>query len=168
VPIPSPDGKLVAYVRTGWRGAFISGFGRSSLVFVVTIANTDGKIVSQAEISSFLGAWLPDSSAVICYRDGQFGLANQDGWHQQGVMPDISDPSNKFAEAERVTFLSPLQRFVWLDLRESKTLLQTPRGPIGEIDSHLPSSDLIVPSPDGHYLAIASTAAGKWFSPFRI
>ena len=164
-PVPSPDGKFVAYVQTGWnRERGISGFGRGHLESAVQIATPDGKIVGHGKIDSFLGEWLPDGSAFVCYRDWHFGLATADGWRQQAAMPDISEMrTSKFVKAERVAFLVPLQRFVWIDRRPSKTLLQTPQGPIGEYEVGLPTSDLIVSSPDGRYLAIAGTIPGNGF-----
>ena len=164
-PVPSPDGKFVAYVQTGWnREHGLGGFGRGNLESEVLVATPDGKIVGHRKIDSFLGEWLPDSSAFVCYRDWRFGLAAADGWRQQETMPDISEiRTSTFAKAERVAFLFPLQRYVWIDRRPSKTFLQTPQGPIGEYEGGLPASDLIVPSPNGRYLAVAGTIAGNGF-----
>jgi hypothetical protein len=40
-PIPSPDGKYIAYVRTGWGEGVFTSFGRSSLVSEVKIMSLE-------------------------------------------------------------------------------------------------------------------------------
>jgi len=162
--VPSPDGKYVAFVKTGWGGERGSGgFGRSNLVSEVKIADDIGKLVSTSPIDSFVGEWLPDGSALVCYRDWRYGLATPNGWIKHSELPGIGDTSSGFAKAERVVFLSNLKRFAWLDRSRSGTLIQTPKGPIAETAEGLPTGDLIVPSPDGHYLAIAGMMSGQGF-----
>lgn len=163
-PVPSPDGKLVAFVQTGWGGKGGSGgFGRSNLVSEAKITDANGKIVNRAETECFVGEWLPDASAVVCYRDSRFGLVTTQGWIQQGTMRDKVPTSSRFVPAERVAFLPLLHRFAWIDRHSGDTILQTPEGAIGDYPGDLPTSDLIVPSPDGRYVAVAGTIAGNGF-----
>ncbi len=162
-PVPSPDGKSVALVEIGRRPGE-AGFGRSNLMTTVRFANGEGKLLGDGRVEAFLGEWLPDSSAVACYRDGRFGLVTAAGWQTSHQMPpDGPHTIGTYARAERVAYLSSRKTFVWLQTTPSKTLLQTPDGPIGQLGVELPPSDLVVPSPDGRYLAIAGTAAGNGF-----
>jgi len=162
-PVPSPDGKLVAFVRTG-RARGSGGNGRSSLISKVEFATPDGKSIGRGRIDAFLGEWLPDGSAVVCFRDRSFGLVSTDGWDQKAGMHSITARVHgSYMAAERITYSRSMNRFVWLERTASKTLLQTPRGPIGDIGSGLPPSDLIVPSPDGRYLAVIGTIPGNGF-----
>jgi hypothetical protein len=48
-PIPSPDGKYVAYVRTGWsRQGGSGGFGRSNLVSEVAVIDASGSLAGKS------------------------------------------------------------------------------------------------------------------------
>lgn len=173
-PVPSPDGKYIAYVKTGWdrtRGS--GGFGRSNLISEVQFTVIGGAVVGHTGVNSlvgqefsnridgFLGEWLPDSSAITCYRDHSFGLATTNGGKEKGTMQ--SPASRDFAPAERVAYVAAWKKFVWLERSGQRTLLQTVQGPIGIIDSQIPTSNMIVPSPDGRYLAIAPTATAYGF-----
>ena len=58
-PIPSPDGKYIAYVRTGWgRPGGSGGFGRSNLVSEVDIIDTSGSLASKNPVA---GSDLPSA-----------------------------------------------------------------------------------------------------------
>ena len=47
-PFPSPDGKYIAYVRTGWgRPGGSSGFGRSNLVSELAVIDGNGNPVAK-------------------------------------------------------------------------------------------------------------------------
>src|SRR3954468_8110182 len=75
-PIPSPDGKLIAYVRTGWaRAGGSGGFGRSNLRSEIGVMTTLGKVLSPTPLgNAFLFGWTRDGKDLICYRDLHFLL----------------------------------------------------------------------------------------------
>src|SRR6267378_6149809 len=51
-PIPSPNGKMIAYVRTGWgRPGVSGGFGRSNLISEVAVIGDDGKPIVAAPLT---------------------------------------------------------------------------------------------------------------------
>ena len=51
-PIPSPDGKYIAYVRTGWgRHVGISGFGRSNLVSEVAVMDVGANLAAKNPVA---------------------------------------------------------------------------------------------------------------------
>ena len=89
-PIPSPDGKYVAYVRTGWgkRGGS-GGFGRSNLVSEIVVSDGSGKLVAKTpHVDAFLSGWTPDSTDLVCYRDGEYFLVSVNGKHSsKGRLP---------------------------------------------------------------------------------
>jgi hypothetical protein len=120
--------------------------------------------VSREQIDSFAGEWLPDSSAIVCYRDSRFRRITTKGWSQRLTLPGIGDATSGFAKAERVAFVPMLKRFAWIErLSTGSTVIETPQGPLAETAIEIPPSDLIVPSPDGRYLAIAGTPSGNGF-----
>jgi WD40-like Beta Propeller Repeat len=67
-PIPSPNGKMIAYVPTGWgRPGGSGGFGRSNLVSEVMVIADDGKPITATPLTdTFLAGWTPDGSALVC------------------------------------------------------------------------------------------------------
>jgi hypothetical protein len=153
-PVPSPDGKLVAFVQTGGnRFGGSGGFGRSNLRSQVGFADSDGTTRKDTNVDGFLGEWLADSSFVVSYRDWRFNLAAPGGIREAGSLPVHFHP-HADQPAERVTYLSSLKTFIWVDSSGKKTILQTANGPIARFNGLLPESDLIVPSPDGRYLAV--------------
>jgi len=159
-PVPSPDGKLIAYDVTGLTLLPVIGFGRSSLRSQVEFADVSGKNRRSTTFEGFLGEWLPDSSAISTYRDWRFALASPDGTKQSAsmhvVLSDYLPPL-----AERATYLPNFGAFVWIEHKDvgteiQRTVLQTNNGPIASLDVLLPLSALIVPSPDQRYLAIGN------------
>lgn len=66
-PVASPDGRMTAYVRTGWGNHGFSGFGRASLVSQIGVISVDGKRIWTDIADAFLSGWLPDGGAFICY-----------------------------------------------------------------------------------------------------
>ena len=162
-PVPSPDGKSVAFVELGWGQEGDRGFGRSSLNTTIYFATKDGRRSTKTNVRAFLGEWATDSSAAVCFRDYKFGLVSEKGWQLQENMPPRPPPVlGAYAPAERVAYVDS-KGFVWLQRTKSKTLIETPNGPMAQIDAGLPTSDLIVVSPNARYLAIASTVAGEGF-----
>src|ERR1700722_3917992 len=80
-PIPSPSGKMIAYVRTGWgRPGGTGGFGRSNLISEVLVLTTDGKKITENPLTdTFLAGWTPDGTALVTYRDWRYSLAALSG-----------------------------------------------------------------------------------------
>jgi Tol biopolymer transport system component len=160
-PVPSPDGKLIAYDLTGRKLTGGSGgFGRSNLLSQVEFSDLSGNNRRNPNVEGFLGEWLPDSSAIATYRAWQFALLGPDGIMQHGAMPKPFFEDRQ-APAERAAYLPTLGEFVWIGCEDigtaqQRTVLQTNSGPIASLNILLPTSGLIVPSPDGRYLAVGN------------
>jgi Tol biopolymer transport system component len=141
-PIPSPDGKLIAYVRTGWgRPGGSGGFGRSNLVSEVAIIDAAGVRFTKTPLSdSFLSGWTPDGTKLVCYRDWEYALISLDGTKAtQGRIPN--EPQRLAAATEWAAYAPSQATMVWTIVRA--------RRPIGP---------RVVPSPDGRYFAVF----GEW------
>lgn len=154
-PIPSPDGKYVAYVRTGWgRLAGSGGFGRSNLVSEIAVVDGNGNLVAKTpRVGAFLSGWTRDSSDLICYRDGEYFLVSVNGKHSsKGRLPGATNVLG----TERVSYLPPAGMMIWSQQDGFHTVLATPNGVLTERDGWLGA--LIAPSPDGRYVGIA----GGW------
>jgi hypothetical protein len=128
-PVPSPDGKLVAFVLTGRSTHGSGGFGRSNLRSNVAFANQNGKNLRDPKIDGFLGEWLPDSSAVSSYRDWHFSLVTPEGSQKNGAMPQRIAPNSPFG-AERAQYVPALNGFVWIEYSGPTTYLTTINGPV--------------------------------------
>jgi hypothetical protein len=170
-PIPSPDGKLIAYVRTGWgRSDGMVGLGRSQLTSEVSVMTSAGHPVSAKPLAeAFLEGWTPEGSELLCYRDGRYSLVALNGRSiLQGELQDGGPLT------ERVFFSRGAVG--WSGTRGSgqtqKTVIQTPKRIIAMHPGRL--GDVVVPSPDGRYLAIFDdiwqshlgiydTRVSKWF-----
>jgi len=155
-PIPSPNGKMIAYVRTGWgRPGGSGGFGRSNLISEVVVIADDGKPITTAPLTdTFLAGWTPDGRALICYRDWKYALITLHG--MRSLQGQLRRPENVPA-TERVFYLSGFGAIAWSRVGEaSKTVIETRHHIIAEHAGWL--GDVVVPSPDGRYLAIF----GEW------
>ncbi len=151
-PVPSPDGKLVAFVLTGRKVEAIAGFGRSHLRSNVAFADQNGKNIRDPNVEGFLGEWLPDSSAVSSYRDWRYRLVTPEGSQKKGAIPQ--DTPNSPPGAERAQYVPAFNGFVWIEYAGRTTYLNTINGPVAAFDRWFQNEALIVPSPDGRYLAI--------------
>jgi Tol biopolymer transport system component len=160
-PVPSPDGKLVAYVLTGMKMDGTSGMGRSHLRSNVAFADQTGKNLRDPNFEGFLGEWLPDSSAVSSYRDWRFSLLTPEGSQKNGAIPQRDTPNSR-PGAERAQYVSAFNGFVWIEHAGEITYLKTINGPVATFNGLLPSEALIMPSPDGRYLAIAGKTPYLW------
>jgi hypothetical protein len=151
-PIPSPNGKMIAYVRTGWgRPEGSGGFGRSNLVSEVMVIADDGKPITAIPLTdTFLAGWTPDGSALVCYRDWNYTLITLNG--MRSLQGHLRYQENALT-TERVFYLSGLRAIAWSRVGEaSKTVIETPSHIIAEHAGWL--GDVVVPSPDGRYLAV--------------
>jgi hypothetical protein len=160
-PLPSPDGKLVACVLTGMKMDGFFGFGRSHLRSNVAFVDQNGKHLRDANVEGFLGEWLPDSSAVSSYRDWRFSLVTPDGSQKKGAIPQRDTP-NSPPGAERAQYIPAFDGFVWIEHSGEITYLKTMNGPVATVGGLLPSEALIMPSPDGRYLAIGGKTSYQW------
>lgn len=65
-PIPSPNGKMIAYVRTGWgREGGSGGFGRSNLVSEVMVMTENGTTISATPPVSISRCVLPQHHTLM-------------------------------------------------------------------------------------------------------
>jgi len=152
-PIPSLDGKLIAYVRTGWgRNKGTTGFGRSNLRSEIAVMTPTGKVLSQTPLAdAFLFGWTPDGDHLICYRDLRFFLVDP----HKGVLrkADETGGDDGFSRSERVAYLSKAKTFLWVEHQHSpRTLLLTEIGPIAE--NSMMTGAIVVPSPDERFIAV--------------
>ena len=130
-PIPSPDGKYIAYVRTGWgRPSGSGGFGRSNLVSEVAVLDTGGSLVVKNPIAdAFLSGWTPDSSNLVCYRDGEYSLVSIDGKRStKGRLPAATNVLG----TERVSYLARSGTVIWSQQDGFHTVLVSPNGVLSE------------------------------------
>jgi hypothetical protein len=156
-PIPSPDGKFIAYVRTGWgRSGGSGGVGRSNLVSEVVVADADGAPVSHAPLcNSFVSGWTPDSTRLVCYRDWNYALTALDGKTvTSGHIPDTQEP---YQRAEWVSYSPSYRTILWSRQTDgSHWIIESPQETIAR--SEFPIGTRIVPSPDGRYFAAFGTS----------
>jgi hypothetical protein len=116
-PIPSLDGKLIAYVRMGWgRNKGTTGFGRSNLRSEIAVMTPTGKVLSPTPLAdAFLFGWSSDGNHLVCYRDWRFFLVDPD----KGVLrkADEAGGDDGFNRSERVAYLSKANTFLWVEHR---------------------------------------------------
>ena len=159
-PIPSPDGKLIAYVRTGWRRTGGTGFGRSNLRSEIAVMTISGKVISPTPLANaFLFGWTPHGNSLICYRDWHFLLVGPDGGISRQA--DETGGDSGFSRSERVAYLSKADTFVWVEHQRSpRTLLLTQRSPIAE--NSMMTGAIVAPSPDERFIAVAGNGMDLW------
>lgn len=173
-PVPSPDGRFIAYVATGWGSRSPDrpvpmGMGRASLVSDVALADAAGKVLAPNFCPDmFLAGWTQDSRAVVCYRDGRYSVKTTDG----AVVESGDIPRTEiWPFSERVSFLSDLGRTVWLEYKGRAATLRTKYEVVarlgGEADlltgplfSEIP---LISASPNGRYVAMMPSRTGQFW-----
>jgi hypothetical protein len=160
-PVPSPDGKLIAYVLTGMKMDGTTGFGRSHLRSQVEFVDQNRTHVQNSNVEGFLGEWLADSSGICSYRDWRFGLVTPRGEQKSGSIPQLDHP-NSPQGAERAQYIPAFGGFVWIEHSGQITYLKTMNGSMASFDGLLPSEALIMPSPDGRYLAIGGKTPYEW------
>ena len=156
-PAPSPDGKSVAYVRAAW-GPY--GFGRGDFLTDVSMLHLDGSVALTPPIRGvFLSAWASDGR-LVCYRDGIYVIGSENGKTlQTGHLRRDGDISRL---PERVSYLSGSGTVIWSRRdNEFHTVIESSNGVLAQHGGWL--GDLVVPSPDGRYLAVT----GTWF-PTRL
>jgi hypothetical protein len=151
-PMPSPDGKHIAFVRIGWGESVATSFGRSSLVSEVKVIGAGGGDVPHLLAKDyFLSGWTPDSIRLICFRDSRYGLVSISG-EQSGVGRIPNDPRVPI-RAERVAYSSSLKAMIWSrPVDQFQWVIETPDGRV--VEEGTLGSGRAIPSPDGQYLAV--------------
>jgi hypothetical protein len=179
-PVPSPDTKLIAYVRTGWGRHFGSGgFGRSNLVSEVMLMSAEGVAVSAKPLAdAFLYGWTTDGGNVVCYRDGEYSVVSPGGGViTAGRLPEWSDD---YDVSERAAFLSGAGSVLWLQnyytdvkrvalspssshmTREfERSVIRSQGEEVARFPSRLNADEMLVPSPDERRLALIRSAASS-------
>lgn len=157
-PIPSPDGKFIAYVRTGWgRRGGSGGFGRSNLVSEVAVMSADGTPVTKSAIAeTFISGWTPDGTQLICFRDWDYFLASLDGTHTgEGHVFPVAGVQTPFNQPEWVAYSPALPGIVWSHMVDaSHWAIETSDRIVASTQSRI--GERAVPSPDGRYIATFS------------
>ncbi|HEY1756993.1 MAG TPA: hypothetical protein VGG72_16585 [Bryobacteraceae bacterium] len=153
-PIPSPDGRFIAYVKTGWGEGMTISMGRSSLTSNVGLMDTSGKVLkSDFAPQKFLAEWSADSKEVVCYRDWTYAILSTEGTTlSEGRIPQPKRPPFP----ERVAFLNDIRMPVWQEGSGPTGSLVTGTDTVLRFENGGPSlytEYLFAPSPDGRYVA---------------
>lgn len=158
-PIPSPDGKMVAFVRTGWgRPGGSGGFGRSNLVSEVVVVTDEGKPVTASPLTdTFLAGWTPKSNELVCYRDSKYSLVALNGRKaSEGKVRN----GESGVPTERVSYLPVLGEIAWSHVgQDSTTVIETQDRITASHKGWL--GDTLVPSPNGRYVAVFGNTLQK-------
>jgi Tol biopolymer transport system component len=123
-PVPSPDGRYIAYVRTGWGGS--GGFGRSNLLSEVMVIDENAVPTTAKPLADmFLSSWTPDGNEVVCFRDWEYALVTKDGKRvMEGRIPNDPD---KDPATEWTAYSPSLASVVWSRLTDnSHGAIETP------------------------------------------
>lgn len=165
-PIASPDGKYIAYVRTG-RAPGSGGFGRSNLRSDIAFMDTQGNALSsQPPAHCFLQGWVQDSDDVVCYRDWNYYLVSPPGNVARSGVVDLHPEHTEMGmgQSERVAYLSKREEFIWVHRIDGVTSEIV--GSKGVIDGSTVNAGLsdviIVPSADERYIAAFCDYSGLW------
>ena len=113
-PIPSPDGKKIVAVRTGWfRPGGSGGLGRSNLQSSVIVLDRTGHTLTTLT-EGFVADWKKEG--VVSFRDWSYSLLSEDGSSREGgrTCPPEILPARASECMERVAYLSTLGNFVWV------------------------------------------------------
>ena len=157
-PIPSPDARYIAYVRTGWGEKGITSLGRSSLVSDVKIMNVGGIVETRTLAKDyFISGWTPDSTRVLSYRDWNYALVSTEG--KQTMVGRIPNAPDVLMPTEWVAYLPSLKTIVWSRLIDkSQWAIEAPGQTV--VKRMLFGSKRVVSSPDGRYLALFGENSG--------
>jgi hypothetical protein len=113
-PIPSPDGKKIVAVRSGWyRPGGSGGLGRSNLRSDIIILDRNGNTLSSNFFEDhFVADWKQEG--IVAFRDWSYALISEDGSiRQQGrVCPPTLVGTPASGCVERVAYLSKVGSFV--------------------------------------------------------
>lgn len=148
-PIPSPDGKMIAYVRTGRWEKGSGGFGQSNLRSEVKVMDTQGQILTDKPLAeTYLAGWTSGGKNLICYRNREYFLVSLNGEKSKAIRY-ISD-----IIVDRGVYLESLDAWIFVEhlYMPARGLLRSPDEVIARNEaSHL--GKMLVPSPNGRYIA---------------
>jgi hypothetical protein len=160
-PIPSPDGKKIVAVRTGWfRPGGSGGLGRSNLQSDVIILDRTGRTLATLT-DSFVAGWKKDG--IVSFRDWSYALLSEDGSiRERGrTCPQEILPAKASECVERVAYLSTLGSFVWVRQKWADSVLVTPQGEVSPHHRDKFLGEWLAPSPDEHYIAAGPGPLGR-------
>jgi hypothetical protein len=169
-PVPSPDAKRIVAVRTGWqRPGGSGGLGRSNLVSDLIILDREGQTLSSKAVADrFVADW--SKAGIVSFRDWSYTLASPDGsLLQRGhVCPGQPVSGALPACAERVAYLSTINRFVSVFQKFGDSVLVTPSGDLSTHHHDKFLGEWLVPSPDERYIAVGPGRLGRSLSVYDL
>jgi Tol biopolymer transport system component len=154
-PIPSPDGSMIAYVRTGWgRDYPFMSWGRINLITEVRVMDSGGRILTEKPLAdTFLGGWTPDGKNLVCYRDYKYFLVSLDGTRSRESQIPYEQWST-VDKADRGAYVPGLDSVVFVQhlYKPATGVIRTVEKVVARNEaSHL--GQMLVPSPNGRYIA---------------
>jgi hypothetical protein len=162
-PIPSPDGRKIIAVRTGWgREGGSGGLGRSNLRSDLIILDRSGRTLSSVfHVDNFAGDW--NRGGIVTFRDRSYALLSEEGRvRKQGrICSPEAIRSGPPDCVERVAYLPTLGTFTWVHQLFGDSVLVTPSG---ELSSHYHDKFLgewLAPSPDERFIAVGPGRLGR-------
>jgi WD40-like Beta Propeller Repeat len=179
-PIPSPDGKTIAYVETGWnRYDNVGGLGRGNLKSNIKLMDSDGKILTEQKLAdAFLDGWTADGKNLIAYRDWVYSIVSieSDSLTKKYKVPNVSRFSEKNKHttvSERFAYLEKENTLLWIQNeyqdfpdkkikgRYSSTLvssaIKTSQNNLPPFKDFIPDDLMFIPSPNERYIAMVGT-----------
>lgn len=164
-PIPSPDGSMIAYIRTGWgRNLPFLSQGRSNLISEVKVMDANGRVLTEKPLAdSFLAGWTPDNKNLVCFRDWRYFLVSLDGKKSKEVYIQIEPSGLKERPAEWGSYLPGIDAMIFAHHNYSNekygiSVIRTVDKEIAQkkfpfLDDNFASfGEMLVPSPDGRYI----------------
>lgn len=159
-PIPSPDGKMIVAVRTGWgRNAPNFSSGRSNLVSELIVLDRSGRTLSPKPLSKgFVQAWTP--AGLLSYRDWSWQLLSAQGRVlHQGRTCDPPSLRRAIDCRERAFWLSSIRDAVFLRQKDGRVLLMSKDRELSP-SKRLFDQDQMSVSRDERYIAVTGQPQG--------
>ena len=154
-PVPSPDGSMIAYVRTGRWEKGSGGMGRSNLRSQIMVMDSRGHILTKEPLAdAFLAGWAPDGKSLVCYRDHDYFLVLLDGKKTKEIKVPFTVGRSEH-NAERGAYLPSIASMVFVKHIFSgngpSDAIYTAGKQLARNTDRL--GEMLVPSPDGRYIA---------------
>ena len=169
-PVPSPDGRKIAAVRTGWQCPGGSGgLGRSNLVSDLIILDRDGHTLSPKPLAdAFVAAWT--KAGIVSFRDWSFELLSANGslLRQGRVCPGRPVAAPPPGCAERVAYLASIHGFVSVFQKFGDSVLMSNRREFSTHHHEGVLGESLVPSPDERYIAAGPGHFGRTLSVYHV